>query len=1006
MKKLAALLAVTLSCNLFAGFSANAETTAIHYSNNLNSMAAATYTQTMPENFVLVSDATTKYTILDSEHGMSFGTRGSNKMRYDFGQTIVGKANFSFDVLIDKELVSGKNWYIWDNTPGWSSEALMIIQGKKLTGGWGDYGKTEIGVNEWHRVDIEIDGTETSATMTYYVDGNVMNADKPQRISRGISSLGFMHAANDAGWVYMDNIRVELPSGSSNMTAELVNSGKQVAAKATNNSAIRFSDTLDQTAFSDGEVTVTETEIATGNTRTLAEATAELDATATKLEINYGEDLKNGCKYTITIPTEVKGLFGETCSTETVEFTTYADDDLFHYVNNMDNEKAAEWTARRPEGFVNPLANEKDQHNEVFFAKIDDEHGMSFGSSGSSRYQFNFPKTIDGTASMSFDVYLAGSMSEYWYVFAGPYTHNVFDNLTAGVLGTKFKFDWNDKADMEVGKWYRVDLLFEASNGSTKVDCYFDGTKVASKTYNRTVDCVTFVNQARGNAETDRIYIDNVRAEMPAGGNDITGEFITDSSAYAVTIGESKIRFSDTIAKTSFVNGSKIEVTETDLATNETRELEKATASFDNTKTVLTVKYGEDLKDNCKYTIKVPEDLTGISGEKLKADSKFEVTTKASLEFYDNFENYSDWERMTAYTSSNDFDRTDGAYGTGKALKKTNNSLHYTLPEQINKGKLVFSFDYMKEANQERETKVGFYLNNWTWDDAINFTNDGKIKIDTHEQEKTFVPGTWYHYDIVWDCDTSVMTLYQNGEVVGTHACYPINTLKFASNGDAENLAGYKLDNFHVRFFGENKVTTTLTGSISADTKIGKISFKDAVDPDSISVMIIGDDTPVSVTVKNATPYGADIYFDDDLEKDVEYYMTVSGVESYSGEELDNTDFTFTTNDVFNVKSVAVLNGDAKVTSVSDWNKDTEYKVKVNIERTKTTATKINVVVAGYSATGMVQVQTVELDVNGTGDYEKSIGKLDMTGATKIKCFVIDSMTNLSPLMATPSCIE
>lgn len=1003
MKKLAALLAVTLSCNLFVGFSAQAENTeaTLHYSNNLDNMAIASYTERMPTGFTLVGDASTNYKVLDEEHSVSFGTRGSNKIRYDFGQTIIGKASFSFDVLIDGALENGKGWYIFDNQPGWSQEVLLDIQGTNLSAHWGDCGKGNIGTNEWHRVDIIIDGTASSAKFDFYLDGNSMG--KSFNLGRSISSLAFMHQANDKGWVYIDNIRAEIPAGASQMTGKLLGNSK-VKAEDTKVSQIRFSDTLDQTVFSEDSlpVEVTETNLATNETKTIANTVADLDVTATKLEVTYGKALSNGCKYEVTIPTTITGLSGETSATEKIEFTTYAEDELVHYVNDMDDETAAAWTSKRPAGFVNPLQNAGDQHNEVFFAKVDDEHGISFGSSGSSQYQYKFPKAIEGKASFSFDLYLNGSMSKGWYAFVGPYKDNVWDNLTLDVRETNFSFDWNKKADMEVNKWYRVDMLLEGKDGKTKVDCYFDGKLVASKTYDREVDCISFMNQGRGNAETDRVYIDNIRAEVPAGGNEIKGELITSANDYANFISKSKIRLSDTIAKATFVNGSKVEVVEKDLATNKERKLANATGALEGT-TTFVVTYNEALKDNCTYTIKLPEGFTGLSGEKMAAEQTVVVTTKPSLEYFDNFESYADWEQMPSFGENHDFDRTEGAYGTGKAVKKTNNAIFYAMPEQMNKGKLVYSFDYKKFENQERETKIGFNLNNWDWNDAINFTNDGKIKIDWEEKETTFVPGTWNHYDIVWDLDTKVMTLYQNGDEVGTHACYPINKIKFMSNGDADNLAGYAVDNFHVRFFGENKVTTNLTGTISANTTVGKIAFKDAVDPDSISVMVIGDGAPVSVTIQNATPYGAEIVFDDGLEKDIEYFMTLDGVTSYSGEDFDCSDFTFVTSDVFAVSSIEIESETTKVTKAADWDKNVNYTIVANVESTRTTETEITLVVAGYSATGMVQIKTVPVTVTGSATYYVSLGQLDMKGATTIKCFAIDSMTNLSPLMAAPT---
>ena len=366
---------------------------------------------------------------------------------------------------------------------------------------------------------------------------------------------------------------------------------------------------------------------------------------------------------------------------------------------------------------------------------------------------------------------------------------------------------------------------------------------------------------------------------------------------------------------------------------------------------------------------------------------------------------------MPSYTGSNDFDRTEGAYGVGKAVKKENSVLTYTLPELMKDGKLVVSFDYKKTADQTKDTGLEFGLDGWNWAWPINFTNGGYANLDYNHLDgaPTFTPGEWNHYDVVFDYVSKVTELYQNGvKVAALSYCYNMKSFTFKSGGSQDNVASYSVDNIHVRFFDENQVTTDLEGAISANATGGRISFKDAVDPATIedNVAIMSNSGLVEFTLANVTPYGADIVFVDPLEKNIGYTLSISGVKSYSGETLSQDTFTFETVDMFEVSSITISDGTAAVTSAASWNKEANYTVTANVKSTRTEPTEICVVVAGYTDTGLVQVQTVPMTVTGNGAYDENLGKLDMKGATKIKCFAVDSMSNLSPLMKTPSVIN
>lgn len=1000
MKKLAALLAVILTCNLFVGFGASAEGS-VHYSNDLNDMSASQWRDIMPTGFTFISDASTWYKIVDAEHGMSFGSKGGCRFKYDFGQTIIGKASFSFDVLVAGTTAGNHGWHIFANELNWDNGSSIIdIRNNNIGLNWGSNGKQEIAPNTWHRVDLMITGTESSAAFDFYCDGVKKGT---YTFNEALSALAFINNGNDAAWVFIDNIRAELPAdGTNKMTAALVGNKTQVAS-VVDKSEIRFSDTLDQMEFADGTVEVTETKLSDSTTRTF-EADAALDYTATKLEITYNEALNNGCKYSIAVPAEVRGLSGETCETQAVEFTTYADSELLHYTQDVSSMSTSqEWNQIAPSGF-------EALSSEMRYKVLDSEHGMSWGTSGSGRFKYTLPETL-GKMTFSFDMLLGGAFSKGWYMLYDAGSTSV-DRVVLTANNNSLAVNWGDnKQTMESNTWHRVDLLINRTESASIIDVYFDGVKIGTRSADQAISYFGFYNDGRGNAATDIVWLDNIRAEFPAGGSKITGALISGASGFAPTITTSTIRFSDTINSSTFTNGSKVEVTETNLATNAQRTLDGATAVLDSTGTKLIVTYNEKLKGNCKYSIAMPEGMAGLSGEKLAAGTTVEVTTKVDLDFYDNFEGYSDWQTMTSYTGSNDFDRTDGAYGVGKAVKKENNTLTYTFPEFMKDGKLVVSFDYKKTADQTKDTGLEFGLDGWNWAWPINFTNGGYANLDYKHLDgaPTFTPGEWNHYDVVFDYVSKATELYQNGvKVAALSYCYNMKSFAFKSDGNSDNRASYSVDNIHVRFFDENLVTTDLDGAISANATGGRISFKDAVDPATIedNVAIMSDSGLVEFTLANVTPYGADIVFADPLEKNTSYTLSISGVKSCSGETLSQDTFTFEAVDMFEVSSITISDGTVTVTSAASWNKEADYTVTANVKSTRTEQTEICVVVAGYTDTGLVQVQPVTMTVTGNGAYDANLGKLDMKGATKIKCFAVDSMSNLSPLMKTPSVIN
>lgn len=1019
MKKLAALLALVLTCNLFTAFSVNAEDSGLHKSFDFEDMTAFSFwgkNDDYPDGanipspdsaFVIGGGNEVQYAKVDTEHGISFAHRGNNYIKYVFPSAVVGKASFSFDLRISTPLTDGDNWWIWNGYVSWDPEEFISgVYGESFkAGSWDDKGTVKAGT--WHRVDLEIDGTESSSSVKVYLDG----VYKGKRdFSRSLDTLLLKNNGNDKGFVYIDNIRVEYPqAGTAKMTASYVDTGS-VYGPTTTESYIRMSDTLDRTIFDEDVLAgeVTETNLEDGTTRELEDVEIDIDTTSTKLKVIYNETLNNNCKYTIKIPSGLKGLFGETeVTTESVEFTTLRDGEFKYYSNNF-NTMTATYEGYKSNALPSGFGGS--DGTETWVGRVDYDHGVSYGTNGSKYMTFDFGSVINGTARYSFDLLVTGSMAsgKGWYIWNGtPNWGNNSAGYMAHMDSQKFDIDWHTKkSDIEANKWYRVDLIITGTESSASIDFYFDGTKIGTYSNNKPLQVLGFMNNGRTNSDP-WVFIDNVKAAYPASISDlITTEVAGATDVLADDTTFTNVHFSDYVTSTKFVNGSKVEVEETNLTTEETRKLENATGTLDSTGTLLKVTYGEKLNPNCKYTITVPNGFEGLTGG-VKDNQTVEIKTFATPDVYETFDNYNVGDNLNTVSVSKDKNDSnaeiavvDGAYGVGKAVSATSwgGNVKYTLPAIPRTGKMVFSWDWKRPESVAGATQLTFYddlgqktASHYVLEWAGGGISDGYTwgSFGTHENN------TWAHYDIVIDYDKQQSTLYYNGEALRTNKEFWVKQFVFGADGKP-NATQY-IDNVHVRRYGENEVTTNLQGTMSTKMTKGRVDFKDAVDPTSIDVTIMGT-VPFGVTLENVTPYGADVVFDEALEADEDYIVTIDA-KSYSGEALENDQFTFTATDAdtFEVTSVSVVNDDAEVTSAASWNKEADYDIKAVVNTTIAEGKEFQVIVAGYTTTGLVQVKAVTLTATGSGTYSADLGKVDMKGATTIKCFAIDK--NMAPVM-------
>jgi len=661
------------------------------------------------------------------------------------------------------------------------------------------------------------------------------------------------------------------------------------------------------------------------------------------------------------------------------------------------------------------------------YAKIDDEHGASLAMSGGAGLQYVFNYQYEGTERVKqpvtgyltygFDVYaIKGDSTAMAVLQFNDYTYN-WDNSMIATIYTKtdkIKLPQTGHGEtveesFAAGTWYRVDLFIEAREDSAIVDVYINGKYKATRDIPQAIKSVWLSAYNMGVGTTNRMVIDNIRAGKVSDMTTLTANPTVSTITEDAT--SASIRFSGTLNRASVNDEPIVTVSEKNLDTNTTRTI-NATAEIDYTATKLNVLFGEALDDNCEYTITLPTELKGLKNETLLTES-VTIKTKIGTDYFDNFDHYTNAQTMPRF-SNREFSGATGYGEQGQALtSEYNQNTQYNLHEAIVVDNVaadyIVSFD-MKIPDDSKTVQLYVSYNSGS---AFQW-KEGIIKRDWNNAG-TFTENEWHHYDLLFDFDKSIdgrkrLYLFCDGvQVSGSYSIW--GTLSYVKLF-AETTNPYHIDNFHARYANEVDVETTLNGNISAGTKTATIKFDDAVDKTKLTKanIIIEDDDLESVeyTIKSADIYGMTIEFaDGELLPNKEYTLVVKNMTAYAGETLDKKTFHFSTFEKFEVTDARILDGNTEVSEVSAWDNTKAYEVELTLDSTETAETTINAIVAGYTAQGeMVNVAVVPFTVTTSDVYKEELMALDMTGATTIKVFVINSLENLAPLMENVTILD
>lgn len=661
------------------------------------------------------------------------------------------------------------------------------------------------------------------------------------------------------------------------------------------------------------------------------------------------------------------------------------------------------------------------------YQKIDDEHNTSYVMTGGSSFKYIFNRTFDGTTAvenavtgkfkLSFDMYnklhdaktgrIALQVNNY-----SSYSENdmiayfQYSSSKYAAINKSGVLEWNKAFEPE--KWHKVELEFDATQTSTKVLFYLDNEYMGTKTYNVPLKSIgLFSNSTQSNCYT---AIDNIEVSAIADVRDLTAApAIASIKEDAQSIA---IRYTGTLDRDSVNDEPEVIVSEYDKDTGLTRTVD-AYAEIDYTATKLNVYFNEKLNDNSELTVTLPEALKGLFTENV-ATKTVTVTTKMSMDYFDNFDGYSNAAKMPRF-SNREFSGAEG-YSGGQALTSVyNQNTIFNIPEPIVTDNAttdyIVSFD-MKIPDDSKS--VQFYVSYYSGS-AFQW-KEGSVKRDWNETG-SFTENKWHHYDFIFDYDKSDdnastprkrLHVYQDGVKLTSTASYGLwGTLSYIKLFAEENYP-YHIDNFHARYRNEVDVTTNLEGTVSPSTKEAYIKFDDAVDVNSLNNIYIEDENvnKVEYEIKSSDAYGMTISFADGaLVKGKDYTLVIEDVETYAGEPISGLEdgakvFNFSTNERFEVTDAKIKNGTSDITSVSEWLSNVSYKVELTLDSTRTSEQTIYAVVAGYKQTDeFVNVQIVPVKVTASGTYPADLAKADMTGVDKIKIFAVDGYQNFAPLM-------
>lgn len=589
------------------------------------------------------------YQKVDDEHGISLTMTGGAGISYIFNRTfddagaavknnVLGKFRYSFDMYAKNGDTPGVAMLQFNNETYNEPTQLMNINyasGKATIyniNGTTSSTTIDFAANQWHTIDLDIEASVSSVNVDIYLDGAYVAS---REIAEAVTSLYLSakgQGVNGSNHVYVDNIEVRAIGGSNALTAAAAVAS---ITEDDTSAAIRYSGTLSRESVNDEpQVVVSELNKDTGLTREIS-AYAEIDYTATKLNVYFEDKLNDNCEYTITLPENLTGLFGEETATSSVKVTTkmgmdYADD----FEGYSDAAKMTRFNNREfssAEGFLG---------------------GKALTSVYSQNTQYNLSESIvvDNATKdyiVSFDMKIP-NYTEYIQLYVNYNSGSAIQWRNGNVY-----VDWGDAGDFEADKWYHYDFVFDFNksvNGtSKKLYIYQDGVQL-SKAYSvwGTLSWVKLFAEAGY-----PYHIDNFHARY-ANEVDVTTNL---QGSVSKDTTEATISFDDAV-DASALTTNNIKIYDEDL-----NEVEFNVKSANIYGATLSFAEGA-LTKNTKYNLLI-NDIVTYAGEKI-SETVFDFDTIEIFEVTDARLMYGDveikeaakWDNKAAYTVALDLSST------------------------------------------------------------------------------------------------------------------------------------------------------------------------------------------------------------------------------------------------------------------------------------------------------------------------------------------------------------
>ena len=428
------------------------------------------------------SDTGASYKKIDDTHATSYAMTGGASLAYIFNRTfdtdnkavaneVTGKFKLSFDMYNHFE-EGQKGTVLLQLNEEKYNEAVMLAavkyslnkyQAINASGGF-NWDGVAYETDKWHNVDIIFDANGASTTATLYMDSELVGT---KTFAVPLKTLWFStQGQNVSGKCYtaIDNVKVSAIGDEKALTAKaLVSSIKDDAESVT----IRYTGTLDRASVNDEpQISVSEYDKDTGITR-VVDAYAEIDYTATKLNVYFNEKLNDNSELTITLPSELKGLFKEDIATETVNITTKMSMD---YADNFESYSNA---AKMPR-----FSNREFSGAEGYFG------GKALTSEYNQNTIFNLPEaiTVDNATTdyiVSFDMKIPDD-SKYVQFYVSYNSGSAFQWKNGEV-----KREYNSTGTFTENKWHHYDFVFDFdgsddASGRKRLHVYQDGVKLTS----------------------------------------------------------------------------------------------------------------------------------------------------------------------------------------------------------------------------------------------------------------------------------------------------------------------------------------------------------------------------------------------------------------------------------------------------------------------------------------------------------------------------------------------